>query len=125
MADSPKVWYYQMEDREPVGPLSVEEMLHAWIHGQIKPTTPCTKQDMKGWSPVCETPPFNRFWPRVTENRLVSYRCKCGNRIIMAAEHAESLARCKQCAKVFMVPEPPGTDEDPAALPDETSTHQN
>ncbi len=113
MAESAREWYYVIDDADPVGPLSVEEMLHAWIHDQIKPTTPCTRQDMKGWTPICETPPFSKFWQRVTEKRLVSYRCKCGNRIIMSTEHTNSLARCKNCGKVFMVPEWPGHD-DPA-----------
>jgi hypothetical protein len=117
MSDTPKEWYYAGDGDEPVGPLSLEEVLHVWIRGRIGPATVCTRHDMKGWRKICETEPFAKFWQRIAQNELVSYLCKCGNRIIMSAGHSNSLARCKKCDAVFLVPDPPGRDEELAEPP--------
>jgi hypothetical protein len=115
MADGSQQWYYVGDDRKPVGPMSLEDMLDAWIHGRINARTYCAPHGADGWTKVGQTPPLDRFAQRIAEKNLVSYRCKCGNRIIMAAAHSGSLARCKNCSTVFLVPDPPGRDEEPAS----------
>jgi hypothetical protein len=120
MADAATEWFYVGQDGQPVGPLSLEAMLDAWVHERIHAETPCAYRGMEGWQPLGETPPFTRFRQRIADGKLVSYGCKCGNRIIMSAEHAGSLARCKSCNTVFMVPDPPGHDE-PRASTSQTS----
>jgi hypothetical protein len=90
-------------------------MLDAWIHGRIDAKTSCALHGADGWTNVGKTPPLDRFAQRIADGKLISYRCKCGNRIIMAASHCGSLARCKNCSTVFLVPDPPGRDEAPAS----------
>ena len=118
MFDAAAVWYLPGRDRQPIGPLTTDEVFMKYRNGELKDETLCWRKEQAEWLPLAQVEPFATAIRNIA--KMIRFRCGCGHEIIMAPKFAGYKARCKRCNAILRIPAPAAEqvpDRSPQELP--------